>query len=174
MTTKTEKILTAMNVLAWITFIGIMIRAGAILVSYGVSIANPEAAKNLFMGMNWYNLMQFNFWNYTSSVSFVIAVLILEAYTSFLVIKVLSKIKLANPFTTEIANLLEKISYIILGTWVTAMLYNLHTGWLSKRISGLEQNLIPGEFIFLAGVVFVISQVFKRGVEIQSENELTV
>ncbi|MBN2635649.1 MAG: DUF2975 domain-containing protein [Prolixibacteraceae bacterium] len=31
-----------------------------------------------------------------------------------------------------------------------------------------------GPFLFMAGLVFVISQIFKRGVEIQSENDLTV
>jgi hypothetical protein len=54
------------------------------------------------------------------------------------------------------------------------MLYNGHAEWLSKRIAGLQENLISGEFILLAGVVFVFSQIFKKGVEIQSENELTI
>jgi hypothetical protein len=30
------------------------------------------------------------------------------------------------------------------------------------------------EFIFMAGVVFIMSQAFKRGVEIQSDNDLTI
>jgi hypothetical protein len=30
------------------------------------------------------------------------------------------------------------------------------------------------EFLFLGAIVFVIAQVFKKGVEIQSENELTI
>ena len=36
-----------MNVIAWITFIRLMIEAGAILVSYGVSIANPKDNESL-------------------------------------------------------------------------------------------------------------------------------
>ncbi len=171
---RTEQLLAVMNVLAWVTFIGLMIKAGAILISYGVSIANPEAAKNLYRGMDLYKLRQFSFWHYTSMVSFEVALAALEAYIAYLVIKVLSKIKLTNPFTIGISNMLEKLSYFILGTWVTVMLYNAHTKWLLKRIDGLQENLISGEFIFLAGVVFVIAQIFKRGVEIQSENELTI
>ena len=38
----------------------------------------------------------------------------------------------------------------------------------------LHGNWISGEFIFMVGLVFIISQVFKRGVEIQAENDLTV
>jgi hypothetical protein len=34
--------------------------------------------------------------------------------------------------------------------------------------------VVSGETLFLAGVVFVIAQIFKKGVEIQSENELTI
>lgn len=163
-----------MNVLAWVTFIGLLIKAGAILISYGVSITNPEGAKDLYLGVNLYTLRQLNFWQYTLLVSFMIALELLKSYIAFLVIKVLSKIKLANPFTIEISNLLERISYFIFGTWIIAVLYNAHTRWLVKRIAGVPENLISEEFIFLAGVVFVFAQIFKKGVEIQSENELTV
>jgi hypothetical protein len=104
----------------------------------------------------------------------MIAVIVLEAYIAYLVIKVLSKIKLSNPFTLEVVNILEKISYFMFGTWMVAGLYYVYTKWLSKEITGLPENLVSGEFIFLAGIVFVFSQIFKRGVEIQSENELTV
>ncbi|MEO7766322.1 MAG: DUF2975 domain-containing protein [Ferruginibacter sp.] len=174
MKNKTEKLLAVMNVLTWITFIGLLIKSGAILTTYVMSIGNPVGAKNLYMELNLYSLRQFNFWNYTTTVSFLFALAVLEAYTAYLVIKVLSKIKLANPFTIEVSILLEKISHLILGTWVIAMLYNEQIRWLMKRITGLQQNTISGEFIFLAGVVFVMSQIFKKGVEIQSENELTV
>ena len=50
MKTKTDKILAAMNVVTWIVFIGLMIKAGGILVTYGVSIWKPEGAKSLYEG----------------------------------------------------------------------------------------------------------------------------
>lgn len=174
MKTKTENILAVMNVLAWITFIGLLIEAGAILVSYGISISNPAGNTNLYERLNLSSLRQFNFWHYTQTVSFIVAIAILEAYTAYLVIKVLSKIKLENPFTMEVSEILERISYIILGTWITAMLYNAHSDWLGKKVAGMHEYHVSGEFIFLAGVVFIISQIFKKGVEIQSEQELTV
>lgn len=163
-----------MNVLSWVVFLGLLVKAGAILISYGVSVGNPAGAKNLYMGLDLYAIRQFNFWHYTGTVALMSALLVLEAYIAFLVIKVLSRIKLTNPFTMEVSKTLERISYIILLAWATAMLFNAHATWLSKRIQGLQENLVSGEFILLAGVVFVISQIFKKGVEIQSENELTV
>ena len=174
MKTKTERILTAMNIVCWIAFIGLCIQAGGILVSYGVSTANPGAAKHLFDKLDLYNLEQFDFWHYTLIIFFKAAIYALEAYVAYLLIKVLSTIKLSNPFTMEVAVMLEKISYFLFGTWVIAIFYSLHITWLAERVAGLDKNYNSEEFIFMAAVVFVISQIFKKGVEIQSENELTV
>jgi len=172
--TRTEQILTVMHILAWVAFVGYMIEAGAILVSYGVSLINDEAAKDLYKGINLYNLRQLNFWSYTGSVSFMIALSLMKAYVSFLVIKTLSKVNLMNPFTIEVAKKLEKISHVLLEIWIVSMLSNAHTSWLLKTTGGLQGEWVKGDFIFMAGLVFVLSQIFKRGVEIQSENELTV
>ncbi len=171
---KTKQILRAMHVLAWLVLIGLIVEAGAILISYGVSYVTPEAAKNLYMGLNLYELEQYSFRHYTMSVSFIVALLCMKAYVSFLVIKVLSKVNLANPFKIEVARILEKISYILLGTAVIVLLSNAHASWLLKRTGIVLEEWATGEFLFIAGLVFIISQVFKRGVEIQSENELTV
>jgi hypothetical protein len=83
---RTEKILAVMYVLAWIAFIGLIVEAGAILVSYGVSVANPVAAKDLYMKMNLYGLRQSNFWYYTVKVIIMIALLVLKAYTACFVV----------------------------------------------------------------------------------------
>jgi len=163
-----------MNILAWLTFIGLMIKAGAILISYTVSIGNPNGAKNLYMGLNLYNLRQYNFLHYTNAVSFMVAIIALEAFTAYLVIIVLSKIKLSNPFTAEVSRLLERISYIIFVTWLVSLFYEIHTKWLMGKVAGLQENPSSVEALFLAGVVFIFSQIFKKGVELQSEHELTV
>jgi hypothetical protein len=172
--TRTEQILRVMPILAWVAFVAFLIEGGAILYTYIISCVNPESAKNLYKGLNLYNLRQFNFWYYTHSVSFMIALSLMKANVSFLVIKTLSKFNLSNPFTSEVARRLEQISYFAFGTWVVTMLSNAYTSWLLKITGELHGNWISGEFIFMVGLVFIISQVFKRGVEIQSENELTV
>ena len=79
-----------------------------------------------------------------------------------------------NPFTTEVVSRLEKISYYAFGIWLVTMHYNAHTAWLMKKTGELNGNFISGEFILMVGLVYIFSQVFKRGVEIQSDNELTI
>ena len=172
--TRTEQVLTVLHILAWVVFIGYLIEGGAILVSYGISCVNPEGARNLYNGLNVYSLRQFNVWHYTLLASFMVALSIVKAWAAFLVIKILSKFNLKNPFTAEVAKKLEQVSYATLGTWVVTMLSNGHRAWLLKITGELYGNWISGEFIFMVGVVFIFSQVFKRGVEIQTENDLTV
>ena len=53
MTTKTETILVVLNVLVWIVFIGFMVEAGALVVSYLISVVKPEAAKNLYRSLDF-------------------------------------------------------------------------------------------------------------------------
>ena len=174
MKTKTEQTLTILYVVAWVVFIGLLINAGAILISYSVSIINPEGAKNLYKGLNLSRIKQVDFWFYSATVSLLTAMSALKAYAAYLVINILSKIKIENPFTAAVSKALDKVSYIIVDLWIVAMVYNGYMSWLSKRIEGLEKNEVSVEFILLAGVVFVFSQLFKRGVELQAENELTV
>ena len=172
--TRTQQILTVMRILAWVAFVGFMIEAGAILVSYAISCVNPEAARNLYKGINLYTLRQFNFWHYTLSVSFLVALSGMKSFVFFLAIKTLAKVNMMNPFKIEVAVIIQRIGYVLLGTWFVAMLKNAHTYWLLKQTGELHGDWVATEFVFMAGLVFIISQVFKRGVEIQSENELTV
>jgi hypothetical protein len=172
--TRTEQVLKVMTILAWVAFVGFVIEAGAILVSYIVSCINPEAAKNLYKGLDLYNLSQFNFAYYTLSVCFLVALPIMKSLVSYQVIKTLSQFNLKNPFTMEVAKRLEEISYTLFKTWLVVMLSNVYTGFLLKITGTLNGSWLSGEFIAMVGLVYVISQVFKRGVEIQSENELTV
>lgn len=171
---RTGQLLAVMLILAWVAFVGFMIEAGAVLVSYGVSCVNAEAAKNLYKGLDLYGLRQFNLWYYTGSVCFLVVLSLLKALVSWLVITTLSRFNLQNPFTMGVAKRLETISYISFGIWLVTLLSNVYTGWLLKITGKLHGNWLSGEFIYMVGLVFVISQVFKRGVEIQSENDLTV
>ncbi|MCF6406364.1 DUF2975 domain-containing protein [Chitinophaga filiformis] len=174
MKTKPEKVLRTLNMVAWVGFVVLAIRAGALLTSYGVSIFNPAATKNLYMGLDLSPLREHSFWHYTSMILLKIAFYVLEAYVAYLLISVLSKIRMKNPFTMEVANNLVRMSNVITAAWIVAVIHNWYVGWLSFDIAGLKLNVIPLEFIFVSGVLFVIAQIFKKGVELQTENELTV
>jgi len=172
--TRTEQILKILNILAWLAFTGFMIEAGSIVVSYIVSIINPMAAQKMYKALNLESLKQFSLMHYTIHVSFMVLLPLLKSLVWFMAIKAISKLNMKNPFKMEVALQLEAISYVLLGTWIIVMLNTAHTEWLIKNTGEKLVNGDSGEFIFAAGLVFIISQVFKRGVEIQRENELTV
>ena len=179
MKTKTKQILATMNFMAWIIFIGLCIKTGAILYSFFVSLViNPVGAKNLYLGLNLSDLYNFNIWHYAAIVSLIIFLSGLKAYIFYLVTKIFLKINFVHPFSTDVSLLISRISYVALGIGILTLAANGYAEWLIKRgvtFPDLQAHLGGGgEFLFFAGVVFFIAQVFKKGIEIQSENELTV
>ncbi|MES2375262.1 MAG: DUF2975 domain-containing protein [Bacteroidota bacterium] len=172
--TRTEQVLKVMNVLAWIAFIALMIETGAVLVSYGISYLNPDAAKHLYKGWSLYPLQQFSAFHYTVSVFFNVALSASRAFLCYLVIKILSRVKLTSPFTLQITVLIEQISYILVIIGLLAGLNDLHARYVLNLTGLIEMKVDAGGHIFIAGLVFIIAQIFKRGIELQAENDLTV
>jgi len=179
MKTKTKKILTIMNIISWVVFIGLCIKTGAILYSFFVSLfINPVAASNLHLGLNLSNLYRFNISHYATIVSLIIFLSGLKAYLFYLLIKIFLKINFVHPFSTEVSLLISRISYVALGIGILTLAGNSYCEWLTKQgvVFPDLQVYLGGddEFLLLGGIIFVIAQVFKKGIEIQSENELTV
>ncbi len=50
---KTEQALGTMKFLTWVVLIGLIAQSVAILISYFVSLSNPEAAKDLYEGLDY-------------------------------------------------------------------------------------------------------------------------
>jgi hypothetical protein len=170
---KNETLIRLLIILSWIMFIGLLIKAGSIFLSYIISTINPEAAKSLHKGMNLSAYLDASFVNYTFIVGYKVILYVLQAYVAFLLTKLLSRLNLARPFSSPVVLTMQIMTYTILGIWVFAMLHNGHVAILEK-VYGIVPNYISGEFLFLAGIVYIFAQIFKRGADLQSENELTV
>ncbi|MOA10052.1 hypothetical protein D3C78_1299230 [compost metagenome] len=102
----------------------------------------------------------------------------LKAYIFYFIINIFLKINFVHPFSKEIASLIDKISYTALLCGIVGIMTDSYTEWLTKN--GVELSAVQkylggtSEFLFLAAVVFLIAQIFKKGIELQSENELTI
>ena len=83
-----------------------------------------------------------------------------------------------HPFIQEISKLISTISYTAFQVGVGIIFASAFFKGMEKRGYELDQiySLMGGgsEYLLMAAILVAISQVFKRGVEIQSENELTV
>ena len=170
--------LMLITVVIWSIFIGLCIQAGALFFTSIYSFFNPIVAQNLYEGLNLSTLREQNLWYYGGVLSIVLFIAGQKAYLFFLMIRVFLKINLVNPFSREISNLISRISYVAFQIGVAIILASGVFKGMGKRgydLDGVPQLVGNGfEFLLMAALLIAIGMVFKRGVEIQDENELTV
>lgn len=171
---KTTFILKAMRVIAWIAFIGFLIQGFAILGLTLFTANTGKGAEDFYDHMDLSVLFDYSLLQFIGFNSFLVAAALLKAQVWFLVIKTLSGFNLAQPFTMTVIKKLEQMSYVLFSVWLVTVIANFQQNYLLHRTGEFFGEKATGEFLFMAGLIFVISQIFKRGVEIQSENELTV
>lgn len=175
---KTQPKFLTITIVIWIIFIGFCIKAGVLMFTFTYSLFKPVVSQNLYEGLNLNTLQNNHFWYYVATLSLIILVAFLKAYIFYLMIKVFLKINLVHPFSNEITKLISKIGAVSIQTGVTIIIATSYIEWVGKRF---EQYIPVGgflgsfmEYIFMGAIIYAIAQVFKRGVEIQSENELTI
>lgn len=168
-------VLLTLHVLFWVVFIGLCIKAGALLVSFGVSLlVNEQAAANLYMQLNLSQVLQHSVGDYVGVALLVIAITALKAWAAYWVIRVFLKFNLDKPFSPEIAPLISKISHVSLLTGIVALLGKGYAGHLLKQGIEVPVEWAAGETLFFAGIIYMVSIVFQKGIVLQTENELTV
>ncbi len=164
-----------MNVVSWIVFIGLCIKAGSIIFVAILSLfVNKSATENLYMGMDFSNLYDFSVNHYTFTVLFLILITCLKTYIFYLLIKIFKNLNFQKPFAKSIVDLIFKISYVSLSVGLVGVAANSYITWLRSKIFFTSINIDSSAYIFMAGVVFIIASLFKRAAEIQSENDLTI
>ncbi|HMQ00118.1 MAG TPA: DUF2975 domain-containing protein [Cyclobacteriaceae bacterium] len=175
---ETQPGLMLITVLIWSIFIGLCIKAGAVLFTFIYSLFKPEIAQDLYRGLNLAALMEQSMWYYISILSLMIVITALKAYIFYLMIRIFIKIDLMHPFSKEVSQLISKIAYVSIEVAVFIIFFNGSIKWLLKRgyeLPALESHSGGAfEYLLMGALIYAIAKVFKRGLEIQSENELTV
>jgi len=177
MKTKTEKILMILKFLALLGGIWYSILCGSQLTTLVASFINPEWAKRTYeVNLDIFNIREKSTSFYAYAMCLTIAVSALKAFIWYVVFELLSKLKLQTPFSMEVEKKFEKIAYLLLGVWiVSAIFWKIYAYYLSQATGiQLPANNTGYEYLFMAGIVYIISQIFKRGIEIEEENQLTV
>jgi len=178
MTKKNDFILKVLNVVSWIIFIGLCIEAGALIFNFVLTLFKPIASLNIYKELNLSEIYENQFAHFIGVMSFVVVLSILKAYLFYLVVKIFMKLNLVKPFNVEIAKLIEKISFEAFAIAIVSIIAHQYT----KRIIqyGYEVDHVEeywddtAAFLMMAAIIFVISQIFKKGIELQNENDLTV
>ena len=178
MTLKTDVLLTGLKIISWVIFIGLCIETGALLFNYIYSLFRTVATNNLYQGLNLSELYNQSTTLYSYLFSMVIFVSGLKAYVFYLVIKLFMKLNLAKPCDEGVRYYITQISWFVFFTGMSSYIAHRFTKHLVQK--GYEVDAVSHfwsgteAFLLMAAVLFVIAQIFKKGIELQHENDLTV
>ena len=171
----TKQVHDILKVVAWIIFIGLCIEAGSKAVSIIISqFVNHDGTRNLYMGMDLSALYASSELHFMIMALLLILLPALKAYLFFWVIRITSNLDIARPFSEYNAGLILRMSKISLQIGITAFITGSYAGWLETSEIKIPYERGNTEYFFLAGILFVIVQIFRRGIELQTENELTI
>lgn len=174
---KTQTILVASKYLALLGGIWYSFLCGSQLTTLVASFISPEWASHTYQAdLNIIKIRDISIAYYGYAMGLIIAVFALKAFIWYVVYELLSKLKLQTPFSMVVEKKLERIAFALLAVWiVSSIFWSTYIYYLSKETGiQLPANNGVDEYLFLAGIIYIISQVFKRGIEIQEENDLTV
>ena len=178
MITRNNFVFIGLKIVAWVIFVGLCIEAGGLIVNFIFSLYKPEFVQNLYQKLDLSEIYNRSKWAFFEMYSFVLLISVLKAYLFYLVIKLISKLNLSNPFNSFVSAQITQISYYTLSIGLLSYLARqaaenlLHRGF---EINTLSQFWVDSQaFILMAAVIYVIATIFSKGVEIQKENDLTV
>lgn len=135
-------------------------------------------AENLYSGLDLSQLKEFSNSEYSILVLCVISIIVLQAVMFFVILQIFKHINFVSPFHERIEKLIFKLSLLSLGI---GLLSKLTLGFSARYTSQgmnfphLIEHIGHGDaFLLFAGMLFFISILFKKGIELQTENDLTV
>jgi hypothetical protein len=167
-----------LSIVAWIIFVGLSIEAGGLIVNFIFSIFKPEMVHNLYQKMDLSELYNRSQWAFYSMYSFVLIISVLKAFMFYIVVRLTYKLDLAKPFSTFVSKQISIISYLTLSIGLLSYIAKETTKALQQNgfeMDKLDQFWVDSQaFIVMAAVIYIIAVIFKKGIEMQSENEFTI
>ncbi|PTX59846.1 hypothetical protein C8N46_108159 [Kordia periserrulae] len=164
MKNASEWILKAMRLVAWIVFVWMLVKAGAIIMSYGASINNPEGAKDLYRGLDLSRYYEASFFHYSVIVFYYILLFLLQAYMALFATRLLSESSLVNLQTEKVSSMLHNVSITALMALIVGIVHNIHVETIAK-FAQITADTFSGEYLFMIGLVFAISLLFKKEID---------
>lgn len=165
-------------IVAWLIFVGLSIEAGGLIVNFFFSLYKPEFVQNLYQKLDLSQMYKDSRLAFFGIYSFILIISILKACLFYTVIRLMHKMDLLKPFNSFVSRQISQISYYTLSigllSYIARQLVKnlMHHGFVPDN---LNQFWADSEaFILMWAVVYIIATIFKKGVDIQNENDLTV
>lgn len=165
-------------IVAWIIFVGLSIDAGGLIVNFIFAIYKPEFVHNLYQKLDLSEMYNRSQWVFFSIYSLILAIAILKAHLFYTVIRLMHKFDFSKPFTRFVSDQITKISYYTFSVGILSYIARQTVRVLQHKgyaIDNLDLFWADSQaFILMAAVIYIIAIIFKRGIELQTENDLTV
>ncbi|MBB6109796.1 Protein of unknown function [Mucilaginibacter lappiensis] len=177
----TKRTLPILFVLSWIIFVGVCIEAGGFILNAFFAVVNPAVVKHLWHEADLSTLYQYSMWHFVAEMLLMSVVAVMKAWLFYLIIKILhdKKLDMAQPFNRDVRRFIFNIACITFMIGLFSWWGVQYTGWLIRlgiAMPDVQYLRLGGAdvWLFMSVTLFVIGQIFKRGVEIQAENDLTI
>lgn len=178
MSNTTNFIFKGLQIASWVIFIALSIEAGGLIINFVLSVFKPELVGSLYQELDLSVMYQQSKWAFFGMYAFVLCVAILKAHLFFIVVNLIQKIDLSRPFSSFVSNQITRISYYTLSIGIVSHIARQVSRSLGESgygIDKLSQFWVDSQaFILMAAVIYLIAFIFKKGLEIQIENDLTV
>lgn len=178
MSKSNNLIFNGLRIIVWIIFVGLSIEAGGLIVNFIFAVYNPDFVPKLYQKLDLSELYSHSKMVFYGMYGFILFISIMKAYLFYLLVMLVTKLNLSYPFGSYVSGQIKKISYLTLSIGLISYIAQqtaknlIHHG---IEIDRLDQFWTDSQaFILMAAVVYVIAVIFSRGVELQTENELTV
>ncbi len=168
----------ALYIIAWIIFVGLSIEAGGLLVNFFFSMFKPEFVQNLYQKLDLTAMYTNSKLLFFGTYSFILFIAVLKASLFYIVIRLMHKIDLKKPFSAFVARQIILLSYYTLFIGVLSFIAReitkniSHYGFATHNLNQFWED--SQAFILMGAVIYIIATIFKKGVDIQDENDLTV
>lgn len=178
MTKTTNFVFKGLHVVAWIIFVGLSIETGGLIINFVFSLYKPELVQNLYQKLDLMPIFKESKWVFFGLYSFVLSISMLKVLLFYVLVMLMHKMDLQKPFNPYVAGQISRISYFTLSIGLLGYIARKSTVPLNHKgfvTNHLDQFWADSQaFILMGAVVYIIATIFKKGVEIQNENDLTV
>ncbi|MCE1199726.1 MAG: DUF2975 domain-containing protein [Marinilabiliales bacterium] len=168
----------SLYVVSWILFVGLSIEAGGLIVNFFFSLYKPEFVQNLYQKLDLTEMYQESRIVFFSMYGFILSISIGKASLFYIVVNLMHKMDLTKPFSPFVAKQISRIGYYTLSIGLLSYFARLLTKSLTIQgyvTDNIDQFWADSQaFILMGAVIYIIATIFKKGVDLQNENDLTV
>ena len=171
-------IFRGLYIVAWLIFIGLSVEAGGLIVNFFFSLHEPGFVQNLYQKLDLSQMYKDSKLAFFGIYSFILIISVLKAFLFYIVIRLMHKMDLSKPFNSFVSDKISQISYYTLSigllSYIARQLVKslMHHGFVPDSLNQFWED--SQAFILMGAVIYIIAAIFKKGVAIQNENDLTV